>query len=134
MGEIRSYKDMDVWNCGMDLSVLVYQLARRLPPEEKYALGDQMRRAVTSIPTNIAEGHNRGFTKEYIHFLYIAKGSNAEVYTQLLLGCRLGYFTHEQIDETIHLCTRVGQMLNSLIDILKRKDKKAGNKSSSEDD
>ena len=92
-------------------------------PEEKFALGDQMRRAVVSISSNIAEGQSRASTKEYIHFSYIAKGSNAEIYTQLLLGVRLGYFTDEQVKEPIELCGRIQRMLNSLITSLKNKDK-----------
>ena len=76
----------------MDLCEKVYGLVRKLPAEEKFALGDQLRRAVVSIPSNIAEGNVRGTSKDYAHFLSMARGSLFEVRTQLELSERLGYF------------------------------------------
>ena len=76
--DIKSYKDMIVWQKSMELAIEIYRLVKLLPKEETYALSDQMRRAVVSIPSNIAEGQSRGGTKEFVQFLNIAKGSNAE--------------------------------------------------------
>lgn len=122
MGTVHTYEDLDVWHVSMDLAEQIYILTRKLPIEEKFALGDQMRRAVVSIPSNIAEGQSRASTGDYIRFLRFAKGSNAEIHTQLLLGVRLGYFTKEQIEKPVSLCGRIKRMLNSLITVLKSKE------------
>ncbi|MEE3453345.1 four helix bundle protein [Dialister sp.] len=121
-GSIRSYQDLDVWNRAMDLAEMIAYLTRRLPAEEKFALGDQMRRAAVSIPSNIAEGQFRGSIKDYVKHLYFARGSNSELLTQLLLTVRMGYFTKEQITPAVNLSNRVGQMLTSYIASLKSKD------------
>ena len=70
---MNSYEDLIVWQKAMDLTVEIYRLVKFLPREETYALSDQMRRAVVSIPSNIAEGHGRSSTREFINFLYIAR-------------------------------------------------------------
>ena len=121
MGTVRTYEDLDVWHLSIDLAEMVYILTRKLPSEEKFALGDQMRRAAVSIPSNIAEGQSRSSTGDYIRFLSFAKGSNSEIHTQLLLGVRLGYFTKEQVEKPLELCGRIRRMLNSLISSLKKK-------------
>ncbi len=72
---IKDFKDLIVWQKAMELVVEVYNLVKKLPKEELFALSDQMRRSAISIPSNIAEGQGRNSTKEYIHFLAIAKGS-----------------------------------------------------------
>ena len=69
-----NFKELIVWQKAMDLTWEIYQIAKRLPKEETYALSDQMRRAAVSIPSNIAEGHGRNSTKEFIQFLAIARG------------------------------------------------------------
>jgi len=76
MSTIKDYKDLIVWQKAMDLAEEVYRLVKKLPKEELFALSDQIRRAVISIPSNIAEGHERNSIKEYYQFLSIAKGSN----------------------------------------------------------
>ena len=83
--ESKGYKQLIVWQKAMDLTVQIYRLVKLLPKEELYALSDQMRRAAVSIPSNIAEGQSRYSNKEFIQFLNIAKGSNAELFTQLLI-------------------------------------------------
>ena len=115
MANIRDYKDLNVWQRSMDLAVEIYKLVKLLPREETYALSDQMRRAVVSISSNIAEGQQRGTDKAYVHFLQIARGSNAELESQLLLGIRLGYFTREQADVALNLISETGKMLNNFI-------------------
>lgn len=84
MGSV-SYQDLEVWKQGMYLAKEVYSITHGLPKEELYGLTSQIRRAAISIPSNIAEGQRRRNRKEFIQFLYIAKGSLAEVETQLLL-------------------------------------------------
>ena len=98
----------------MDLAVEVYQLVKKLPKEELFALSDQMRRAVTSIPNNIAEERGRDSIKKYTHFLSIAKGSNAELETQLLLCVKINYLNNSDIEKALGLIKEVGKMLNSL--------------------
>ena len=111
---VKSYKDQIVWQKAMDLVVETYRLVESLPREEIYALSDQMRRSAVSIPSNIAEGHTRNSTKEYIQFLSIAKGSNAELQTQLSICSRLGYLSNEQISDAIVISEEVGKMITSI--------------------
>ena len=111
----RDYKDFIVWQKAIDLSVEVYRLVKLLPKIETYALSDQMRRAVVSIPSNIAEGQGRNSTKEFVHFLGIARGSQKELETQLYLCMRFEYFTEEEISTAMNLCEEIGKMLNALI-------------------
>jgi len=114
MNKIKDFKDLIVWQKAMDLAVEVYQLVKKLPKEELFALSDQMRRAVTSIPSNIAEGRGRDSIKEYTHFLSIAKGSNTELETQLLLCVKINYLNNSDIEKALGLIKEVGKMLNSL--------------------
>jgi four helix bundle protein len=85
----KHYKDLLVWQKGMVLAKLVYQLTRRFPAEERYGLTSQLRRAAVSVPSNIAEGQARRGTGEFLQFLSIAEGSLAELETQLLLSVAL---------------------------------------------
>lgn len=86
---MSKYQELIVWQKAMDLVEEVYNVVSKLPSQEKYALSDQLRRAVVSIPSNIAEGQNRGSRKEVVQFCGIALGSLAEVETQLILVHRL---------------------------------------------
>lgn len=103
----------------MELVTEVYLLAKKLPKEERFALSDQIRRSAISIPSNIAEGQGRNSTKEFIQFLAIAKGSKAELETQLLLCVKIKYLTHLEIETAINLIQEVGKMLNALQKSLK---------------
>lgn len=114
MENIKDFKDLILWQRAMDLVVEVYQLVKKLPKEELFALSDQIRRAVISIPSNIAEGQGRNSSKEFIHFLSIAKGFKAELETQLLLCVRINYLTESEIEKAMSLIEEVGKMLNSL--------------------
>ena len=116
---LQSYKDFIVWQKSMDLAEEIYSLVKLLPKIETYALSDQMRRAVVSIPSNIAEGQGRNSTKEFIKFLAIARGSQKELETQLQLCVRIGYITEEEISVAMNLCEEVGKMLNTLMRKLK---------------
>lgn len=93
-----SFEGFKVWQEARLLTKLVYQFTLRLPDYEKYALGNQIRRAMISVTSNIAEGSARFSYKEKIHFLEIAYGSLAEVYNQLVVGSDLDYFSFEEIE------------------------------------
>ena len=112
---VNSFRDLVVWQRAIELVKETYRIIRLLPNEEKYALSDQMRRAVISIPSNIAEGQARNSTKEFIQFLSIARGSKAELQTQLIICTQLKYVTEEQINPAMCLAEEVGKMIGSLI-------------------
>ncbi len=114
--KINTYRDLIVWQKSMDLVVLIYKLIDLLPDTEKFALADQMRRAVVSIPSNIAEGHTRKSSREYINYLSIAQGSKSELQTQLLICERLHYLTREQTKEALLLTEEVGKLIYSITD------------------
>jgi four helix bundle protein len=111
---IKDFKDLIVWQKAMELVAEVYQLVKKLPKEEIFALSDQIRRAAISIPCNIAEGQARNSTKEFVHFLAIAKGSKAELETQLLLCVKINYLQNSEIETAINLIHEIGKMLNAL--------------------
>lgn len=121
---VISYQDLMVWQKAMNLAKNVYCLTRKLPQEEKYALSDQMRRAVVSIPANIAEGQSRRTTKDFVHFLYIAKGSNAELMTHLMLCHSFEYIPTKEFQTVKQQSDEVGMLLNLLIRSLEKKDVK----------
>ena len=102
----------------MDFIPLVYQLVKRLPPEEKYELGSQMRRAVVSVVANIAEGYGRRHRKEYLQHLGIAQGSLAEVETLLLVAQKLGYIEREALLSVWKQVEETGKVLHGLIQSL----------------
>lgn len=111
---IVSFKDLSVWQKAMSLVESVYQITNRLPHEELYALTNQIRRAVISVPSNIAEGNARYSSKDYVRFLCIANGSNAEVQTQLMLCARLGYIDEDEIIPVLELSYEIRSMLWAL--------------------
>ncbi len=106
----------------MDLVVECYEIAKQMPGSELYALSAQLRKAAVSVPSNIAEGHGRSRTKEYLHHLDIAYGSLMEAETQLLISERVRYVTMEQLQKPLSLASEVGRMLNGLIAALKRRE------------
>jgi four helix bundle protein len=95
MGLIKSYKDLDIWKKGMELSEIIYDITKQFPSEEKYGLVSQMRRCAVSFPSNVAEGSARNSYKEFIQFLYIALGSLSELETQLILAKRLNISSND---------------------------------------
>ena len=119
MSKILSFKDLIVWQKGMDLAELVYQLTASLPKAELYSLTDQMRRAAVSIVSNIAEGKGRESKQEYLHFLAISQGSLTELETQILLSIRLRYLNEKEADTPLSLCDEIGRMLNVMRSQLK---------------
>lgn len=109
------YKELIVWQKSMELVKEIYCLVKKLPKEETYGLSDQMRRAVVSIPSNIAEGNGRKSQVEYTRFLDIARGSQFELETQLHICIMLKYLTENETQKAFELIGEVGKMLNSLI-------------------
>lgn len=107
----NGYKGLIVWKKSIELVREIYGLVRLLPKEETYALSDQMRRAAVSIPSNIAEGYARKTTKEYLNFLSIAQGSNAELETQIILCEELEFIKKERLDRARELVTEIRRML-----------------------
>ena len=111
----RNFKGLIVWQKSMDLAVEIHELVKLLPKDELYGISNQLRRAAVSIPSNIAEGYARSSTPDYIKFLSYARGSNAEVETQLLICFRVGYLTEEQIEKALSLCNEIVKMLTRMI-------------------
>jgi four helix bundle protein len=110
-----TFRDLKVWQKGMDLARKVYNLCKGLPKDEIHGLTDQMRRCVVSIPSNIAEGYGRDSNNEKIHFLFISLGSSNELETQLILSHDFGYVGDEAFKDALKLNTEVNKMLSSLI-------------------
>ena len=107
------YRKLVVWQKALLFSKLVYRLVDQLPELEKYSLSDQIRRAVVSIPSNIAEGCGRVSNRDYAHYLSISRGSLYETMTQLEIAKELGYL--ESIDEAEILASEISRMLTTLI-------------------
>ncbi len=112
---IKSYRDLIVWQKGIDLVTEVYKLTRKFPSYEVYALVNQLQRSAVSIPSNIAEGQARQHTGEFRQFLYVALGSAAEVDTQIVIAHRLGYITQVEADALAARIVEMQKMLHALI-------------------
>lgn len=121
MNDIYSYKDLVVYQRSRELTRLVYAVIRQLPPSESKNLYDQLSRAVISVSSNIAEGNARIGAQDYIHYLGMARASNAEVQAQLQACLDIGYCREEDIEAAMAMSARVAQMLNKLINSLRRK-------------
>jgi len=119
--EIRNYRDLTVWQLGMDIAVRVYEVTRDFPADKKFGLTSQLRRAAASVPANIAEGHARSSTKDYVRFVAIAIGSLAETATFLELAGRLDYGQVDDLRKIYELTTEERRMLRSLQKSLRRR-------------
>jgi four helix bundle protein len=118
----RSYKDLVVWQKSMDLAESVYCCTRSFPGEEMYGITSQMRRAVASIPANIAEGQARNNSGEFRQFLGIAMGSLVELETWVVLCVRIGYLDSTKSETLLADCEEIQRLLNGLKKSLKPKD------------
>ena len=112
--KLSDYKQLTVWQKSMDLTVEIYSLVKLLPKEETYALSNQMRRAVVSIPSNIAEGRGRLYHKEFFQFLSISRGSLYEIETQLEICERLNYIDKTKTNKAKSIIVEISKMLNAL--------------------
>ncbi len=116
-----NHKDLAVWQKSMALAVDIYALSKQMPKEEMFGLTSQMRRAAVSVPANTAEGAARRTTKEYLTFLYIARGSLAELETQLRLTRAIGCLPDDLVSPALAQADEVGRLLTSVIAGLKRR-------------
>jgi four helix bundle protein len=110
-----------VWQFGVNLVCLVYEVTGSFPKAEIYGLTSQVQRAAVSVPSNIAEGHARGSSREFLHFLTISLGSLAELETQLIIALKLKYVDNTQLDSIFLKSDELGKMLRSLQKSLKAK-------------
>lgn len=106
---------MKVWQLGKELAVIIYKITSAGMFKSDFGLSDQIRRAAVSIPSNIAEGDERGSNKDAVRFFYIAKGSLAELQTQLIIANEIGYIDSKILKDTDERCQILGKMLGSLI-------------------
>jgi four helix bundle protein len=116
-----AYRKLEVWQEAMTLVELVYKLAQKLPPDERYGLISQMQRAAVSVPANIAEGSGRYYPAEYVRYLLTARGSLMELETHVLIAERLKLVTVSDNRSFWTGSQRVGRLLNGLIRALKDK-------------
>ena len=113
MGQkVKKFEDLDVWKDGINLAARIY---RELQDCRDYSLRDQMQRAAVSIPSNIAEGYDRNTNKDFIHFLYISKGSCSELRTQLYLAKQIGILSNKVSDELLESTRKISAMLFNYI-------------------
>lgn len=110
---IRTFRDLLVWQKAIQLAITVYRVTQAFPNEEKYGLTSQVRRAAVSVSSNIAEGHARQ-GREFAHFLSIARGSAAEVESQLYLAAELGFIEHSATNAAVSLADEIHRMAASL--------------------
>ncbi|BAY36318.1 S23 ribosomal protein [Nostoc sp. NIES-2111] len=121
--EVRSYRDLIVWQESMNLAEACYQLTMTFPKEELYGMTSQIRRSAASIPANISEGYGREYRAEYIQFLRIAQGSLKELETHLLLSSRpkVKLTDTQTVTPILNQCESVGRLLRALIRSLQNK-------------
>ncbi|HUY68444.1 MAG TPA: four helix bundle protein [Alphaproteobacteria bacterium] len=112
---VNSHKDLAVWQKAMDLVVKIYSLTKQFPRDELYSLTNQIRRAAISIPSNIAEGKAKRSKRDFVNFIAIARGSAAELETQLLISQRLAYISVEQARPVLDDINEIGRMLSGLL-------------------
>ena len=112
---VRPHEQLQCWKDSVDLVECVYRETTGFPRSELYGLTSQIRRAVVSIPSNIAEGAARHSSAERKQFLFIARGSLSELETQVIIAKRLGYLSPDKAERLLGSCSRVGAMLNGLL-------------------
>lgn len=119
--KIKSYRELKVWSLAMELVENIYSHTTSFPHEEKFGLSSQLRRAAVSVPSNIAEGHSKQSSKEYLRHISIAMGSLAELETQVELSKRLNYVNAESLNELISCMDEIGKMLRGIQKTMKAK-------------
>jgi four helix bundle protein len=119
--KVRSYRELKVWQHSLKLAEEIYHLTEKFPKYETYALSNQMQRAAVSVPCNIAEGHARESTKEFLNYVSIALGSLAELETQLILAERLSYVGNKDLEMTFSEMDELGKMLRGVQKSLRAK-------------
>jgi four helix bundle protein len=122
MARIESYKGLTAWQKAMSLAAECYRLTAAFPVEERYGLTAQIRRCAVSIPSNLAEGHNRRSRQVFANHVGIALGSQAELETQIALAVRLGFASPASAAPVIDLAAEVGRLLHGLVRSLENSD------------
>jgi len=120
MGEIKSFRDLRIWQQSMQLVLLVYKLTESFLDSEKFGLTSQMRRFAISVPSNIAEDYGRRSTNDYKRFLHISQGPIYELETKLLIAHKLGFLSKEGLNETAVSIVSNSKMTNKLISTLNK--------------
>lgn len=118
---IEDYRGLRVWQDAMTLVEVIYGLTQRFPPEERFGLCHQIRRAAVSVPSCVAEGNARGSTRDYLRFIHMAMGSLAELETQLEIGRRLGFAAQEDLQRALTLARELTAGLQALKRSLQRR-------------
>lgn len=113
--KINSFKDLRIWQKGIEIVSDIYILTKKFPKEELFSLTSQLRRSVISIPSNIAEGFKRFHNKEYKQFLFITLGSCAELETQIIIAKELKYINENEEAKLVEKLDHIGKMISSLI-------------------
>ena len=116
-----SFRDLRVWRESMRLTAEIYRYSANFPREETYGLASQMRRAAVSIPSNIAEGKGHRSNREFLQFLFHARGSLLELQTQVMIAEELQYSSKEKSQHLLALAEGVGRALSGLINALREK-------------
>ena len=119
----RSFNELRVWKCALELGVECHSIARQFPRAESGPLRSQLLRAAISIPANIAEGNARSSRADYLRHLSIARGSLAELHTHLLIAQHVGYAARDRIAGALTLVDQCGRMLNALMKKLRESPK-----------
>ncbi|MGE0629061.1 MAG: four helix bundle protein [Hyphomicrobiaceae bacterium] len=118
---IQSYRDLQVWQKSIALSVACYRLTAAFPRDELYGMTSQIRRSSASVPANIAEGHGREHTRSFIQFLRVAQGSLKELETHLVLAEQVGLTTSASLEPLFAASAEIGRMVRALIRSLQSK-------------
>jgi four helix bundle protein len=121
MAGFKSFEEMEVWQSSIDLCTDIYTITKEELFNKDYGLKDQIRRSAVSISSNIAEGSERESVKSFLYFLFIAKGSCAELKTQLLIARNLTYISVEDFEKINEKANSIGKQLNGFIKYLKTK-------------
>jgi four helix bundle protein len=116
---MRNFREMIIWNQGIDLAVKIYRITKKLPSEERFGLASQLTRAAVSIPSNIAEGCSRSSEKDFARFLEHSLGSAYEVETDLIIAERIGYLENEVVVDCLTSLQSEQRQIHSLINKLR---------------
>ena len=118
--KLKSFRDLRVWQLALELVVIIYRSTKNFPKHEIYGLTSQIQRAAVSVPSNIAEGHTREHTREFLHHLSMAQASLAELETQLEIAVRLNYLPTTEFGPILERVVSLGKQLYALRNALLR--------------
>lgn len=118
--EVKDFTDLRVWQLGVNLTVSIYRLTQTFPQDERFGLTSQLRRAAVSVPSNIAEGHTRNRSGDYLRFLGIARGSLAEIKTQVVIARELGFLENNESQDLMQQTDGLLRQLTALISSIER--------------